>query len=504
MAGRTEIVEVKEEVEGSAVSELLKTSFTQVEEVFLSREENLKMEIQGKDREIEGLAEELRMFKKENRELRGVVTHVAEERAGYLEKMEESTADKREIVVLKMKNCALECARLKAETEVDVCKRTVKAKRDELQRFEKKYAESKELAIRLTKERDALQGFEKECGELKELVTRLTEERDGLQRFEKECTELKELVARLTEERDGLRRFEKESGELKELVTGLREERDCLLNIMKDHEYDKKEIEELKRKNCELESAKLNAEIELHICRGTIKEVQDELLKRVKENQDDKEEIIELKRKNSELECAKLNAETEMAVNKGMLKGLSERVLSLEKDWEIEKGGLANLSPDTNAVKMHLGTNPNPNQNPNPNPNPSGGERTSKLLLGTNPNPNPSSGERTVKLLLGTNPNPSGGERTDMVGNIDNNDAFSSPKRAKRIKVEQPVPFASPIQHGSPAALNLETRLNRNGNISAKLAKVLNELGDSSSSSSSSDEEVDLSLDYSSIFRTPN
>ncbi|XP_065858615.1 protein CROWDED NUCLEI 2-like isoform X2 [Euphorbia lathyris] len=180
-----------------------------------------------------------------------------------------------------------------------------------------------------------------------------------------------------------LQRFKKESREMKELVTRLKEERDVLLNIMKENEDDKKEIIELKRKNCELECAKLNAETELDVYRGTIKEDRDELLKRTRENGDLKKEIIELKRKNCDLECAELNAETEMGVNKGILKGINERLLSLEKDLgmvrtleEVDvtiEDPFVNLPLDTNAVeeetkmfdsaeKLLSETNPNPSR----------------------------------------------------------------------------------------------------------------------------------------------
>ncbi|XP_065865372.1 uncharacterized protein [Euphorbia lathyris] len=261
MDGRTEIGAVKEDLEGLTVVELFTSLFTTVEEVFSSREEKFKMEIQDKNRENELLVEKLQRFKKENGELGGVVTQGLEERDEFVK-------------------------------------------------------------------RDALQRFEKGCGELKELITRLTEERDGFQRFEKECTELKDLLARLTEERDGFQRFEKECTELKELVAPLTEERDRLLNIMKENEYHKKEIVDLRRKNCELEGAKLNADTEVDLCRGTIK-------------------------------------------------GLDERVLSLEKGMEtlrtLEKDPFLNLSLHTNAAEEAKMGDSDEKMQSETNPNPSGG-----------------------------------------------------------------------------------------------------------------------------------
>ncbi|WCJ39178.1 hypothetical protein M5689_020187 [Euphorbia peplus] len=67
--------------------------------------------------------------------------------------------------------------------------------------------------------------------------------------------------------------------------------------------------------------------------------------------------------------------------------------------------------------------------------------------------------------------------------------------RDKRVNVEEPV--VSTGEHRSPAAPNLETHYTRNSDLS----KILSELDDSSSSSSS-DDEVDLSFDYSTLFRT--
>ncbi|XP_065873881.1 uncharacterized protein [Euphorbia lathyris] len=165
MVGRTEIVAVKEEgLEDLTVSELvtsLKAAFqnayfTQVEEVLVSREQKLKTEIEGKNRENEFLLEKLQRFKEsDSGELKELVTRLKEERDGLLNIMEEYGDNKKEILELQGKNHELECAKRNAETQLYFCRGTIKEDRDELLKIAKQNEDlKKEILVLKRKNRE--------------------------------------------------------------------------------------------------------------------------------------------------------------------------------------------------------------------------------------------------------------------------------------------------------------------------------------------------------------
>ncbi|XP_020539725.1 uncharacterized protein LOC105645704 isoform X2 [Jatropha curcas] len=105
-----------------------------------------------------------------------------------------------------------------------------------------------------------------------------------------------------------------------------------------------KKKNELLEEKCAIETfAKLKAEKELEECRRDcfkLKELNSRMTEEQNEFNDilngiveDKNIIIELKRKNCELECAKLRAETEIEVYKKKFEELETHVFRLEKSW---------------------------------------------------------------------------------------------------------------------------------------------------------------------------
>ncbi|XP_065854370.1 uncharacterized protein [Euphorbia lathyris] len=87
---------------------------------------------------------------------------------------------------------------------------------------------------------------------------------------------------------------------------------------------------------------------------------------------------------------------------------------------------------------------------------------------------------------------------------VENEPAVCKPKLGSSVDVEdgRPTERGKQVKIEEPAAPILQTSYAGKGEMSSKLLKILSELGDDSSSSSGSDDEVDLSLDYATLFRT--
>ncbi|XP_065858704.1 uncharacterized protein [Euphorbia lathyris] len=158
MAGISQFGAVKQEVGGGfTVSEFvtsLKSAVQNAEEALVSREDQFKREIEEKKKENEFLEQKFQLqvleklrLEKEFKELKGWASLLIEERDGLSNRLKENEVNQKEVIELKVKNCELECEKLRAMTDLDVYQRRFKELEGRVLRLEKDF----EMLSRLEK-----------------------------------------------------------------------------------------------------------------------------------------------------------------------------------------------------------------------------------------------------------------------------------------------------------------------------------------------------------------
>ncbi|XP_020539726.1 uncharacterized protein LOC105645704 isoform X3 [Jatropha curcas] len=331
-----------------------------------------------------------------------------------------------------------------------------------------------------------------------------------------------------------------------------------------------KKKNELLEEKCAIETfAKLKAEKELEECRRDcfkLKELNSRMTEEQNEFNDilngiveDKNIIIELKRKNCELECAKLRAETEIEVYKKKFEELETHVFRLEKSWMplngVEPLGSTSdrvsgdilrdkgFSEDQKSYEKDKNVDANDNMHLDLEADGSPCSRVlkdgsgdmdiageKKMSDSEEVESGPNVGKkcemlvkqlheigRGVNVDLGKNAGPSccpvkdvdiimdtAGSGTHLIVEIDSDDN-SAPPETSTVR-EMATPVSADNVHSRQAVIKNCTKevLKRKRDLCQKRDLFLNE-GDSSSSSSSSsysEDELDLSVDYLSMIRS--
>ncbi|WCJ26452.1 hypothetical protein M5689_008266 [Euphorbia peplus] len=446
--------EIKEDVEEPTVSELVTTLksafqttyFTRVEEALMSREERLKREIEGKDRENRLLVEKLQRVQKECGEWKELA----------LKRVKESEDYKKEIIELKWKMSKVQCDKIKAESELDV--------------LTGKFVVLERQVLCLEKDSEMLDRLEKSGGEV-----------DPGMELELEL-EL-EMGMGMGMEKDGVVNVPMDTNAGKTRANGEAENR---LNVVEEtRKFDSDERPETNpnpsggsshRKRAENQRPSSKDIIEIldsddestspESAKGTVTEEHLHKMDSGKNEPDSGEDVSPAVLKKTS--ASPMQDEDGRPIEIGK-QSLGENVIEIGPT-ETYKRDSENNAAEIEPVFLL--------------------KRTSNFSVEVNDSRSTGRGTRDLKNI--TENEPAVVKRTS-VSSVDVEDIHPT-ERGKRVKNGEHVPFAFPVGHRSPSLLNFGTLHTREGNPSPELSKPSVDLDDDSSSSSSLDDDDDMAF----------